>query len=287
MALRDMLVCLDTTDAGETRLKLAVRLAHEHGAHLTGVCAAIDGDDDLFEPREPFGTDRLGGVGLMERSVAATVSYGANRAEQIEQRFRDALRLHAIAGDWYPIDGPDTAELVALAKTVDLAVLGQFSRETRTRTAFRPEEIAVACGRPVLIVPYVGKFTTVGEQVLVAWDGTREAIRALNDALPLMAKAKIVTVMTVLAQQSEFEQAHAGLQRAVRHLEHHGIPARAEESMRGDLAVSDVLLSRAADLGADMIVAGAYHHSQLREALMGGVSRDLLRHMTVPLLMSH
>lgn len=160
MALRDMLVCLDTTDAGETRLKLAVRLAHEHGAHLIGVCAAIDGDDDLFEPREPFGTDRLGGVGLMERSVAATGPSGSvHRAEQIEQRFRDALRLHAIAGDWYPIDGPDTAELVALAKTVDLAVLGQFSRETRTRTAFRPEEIAVACGRPVLIVPYAGKFT--------------------------------------------------------------------------------------------------------------------------------
>jgi nucleotide-binding universal stress UspA family protein len=279
-----MLVCLDTTDAGEARLKLAVRLAHEHGAHLTGVCAAVDGDDDLFEPREPFGADRLGGVGLMERSLAATPSYGADR---VEQRFRDALRLHAIGGDWYPIDGPDTAELVALAKTVDLAVLGQFSRETRTRTAFRPEEIAVACGRPVLIVPYAGTFTAVGEHVLVAWDGTREATRALNDALPLMAKAKIVTVMTVLAQQSEFEQAHAGLQRAVRHLEHHGIPARAEESMRGDLAVSDVLLSRAADLGADMIVAGAYHHSQLREALMGGVSRDLLRHMTMPLLMSH
>ena len=123
--------------------------------------------------------------------------------------------------------------------------------------------------------------------MLIAWDGTREAARALNDALPLLAGARTVMVMTVLAHQGEFERAHPGLQRAVRHLERHGIPARAEQAMRGDLAVSDVLLSRAADLGADMIVAGAYHHSQLREALLGGVSRELLQHMTVPLLMSH
>jgi nucleotide-binding universal stress UspA family protein len=123
--------------------------------------------------------------------------------------------------------------------------------------------------------------------VLIAWDGTREATRALNDALPLMTQAKTVTVITVFAQQSEFERAHAGLQRTVHHLERHGVAARAEESLRGDLAISDVLLSRAADLGADLLVAGAYHHSPLREALLGGVSRELLQHMTVPLLMSH
>jgi nucleotide-binding universal stress UspA family protein len=71
------------------------------------------------------------------------------------------------------------------------------------------------------------------------------------------------------------------------HLERHGIQARAEETLRGDLTISDLLLSRAADLGADMMIAGVYHHSKLREALIGGVSRGLLRHMTVPVLMSH
>ena len=136
-------------------------------------------------------------------------------------------------------------------------------------------------------MPYVGDFSTLGEHVLVAWDETREATRALNDALPLIEDAKSVTVMTVVPHEKEAERLHAPLRRVVGHLERHGLPVRAEESMRGDMAVSDLLLSRAADLGADMIVAGAYHHSQLREALVGGVSRDLLRHMTVPVLMSH
>jgi nucleotide-binding universal stress UspA family protein len=288
MSLSDMLVCLDATGASEGRLRLAARLAREHGAHLTGVCAVVDSAEELFEPREPFGAGApSGGVGLMERNVAATVPRGIVQAEQIEQQFRDTLRTLAINGDWYPIDGPDTAELQALAKSFDLAVLGQYSHESRSRTSFRPEEIVVACGRPVLIVPYAGKFATVGDHVLIAWDSTREAARALNDALPLLAGARTVTVMTVLAHPGEFERPHPGLQRAVRHLQRHGIPARPEQEMRGDLAVSDVLLSRAADLGADMIVAGAYHHSQLREALLGGVSRELLQHMTVPLLMSH
>jgi nucleotide-binding universal stress UspA family protein len=93
--------------------------------------------------------------------------------------------------------------------------------------------------------------------------------------------------MTVIAHEWQTERVHAPLKRIIAHLERHGVPARAEEALRGDMAISDLLLSRAADLGADMIVAGAFHHSQLREALVGGVSRDLLGHMTVPVLMSH
>ena len=262
MSLNDILVCLDSTEAGEGRLKLAVQLARQHGAYLTGAFVLDDPAKSSFGPR------------------------GVPR-DDAEERFRETLRLRGIRGDWRLVDGPDTGEIVALAKSADLAILGQYSREAHNGTGFRPDEIAMACGRPLLIVPYIGGFKTVGETVLIAWDGTREATRALNDALPLMNSAKSATVMIVLAQERELERAHAAVQRITAHLERHGIPARAEETVRGDLAVSDLLLSRAADLGADMIVAGAYHHSQLREALIGGVSRDLLHHMTVPVLMSH
>ena len=142
-------------------------------------------------------------------------------------------------------------------------------------------------GRPVLVVPYAGAFETVGKRALIAWDGTREANRALNDALPLLADAEAVSVVFVGSRERDLEQHRAALERAVRHLHQHGIEADLEETLRGDLAVSDILLSRAADLAADVIVAGGYHHSQLREALLGGVSRELLDHMTVPVLMSH
>jgi nucleotide-binding universal stress UspA family protein len=258
MALNDILVCLDSTEAGEGRLKLAVRLARQHGAYLTGAYVLGNGTDAP-----------------------------SRRAEEMEDRFRDTVRLQGLHGDWRLIDGPDTAAVVALAKSVDLAILGQYRREAHNGTGFRPDQVAVECGRPLLIVPYVGDFAKVGEHVLIAWDGTREATRALNDALPLMSGAKTATVVTILDQERQIERTHAALQRVVGHLEHHGVAARAEESLRGDMAISDLLLSRAADLGADMIVAGAYHHSQIREALIGGVSRDLLQRMTVPVLMSH
>jgi len=147
----------------------------------------------------------------------------------------------------------------------------------------------IAAGRPVLVVPYAGIFETVGKRILVAWDGTREANRALNDALPLLADADAVTVtvMFVGTNERDLEQHWPALERIIGHLQRHGINATPEGTLRGGLAISDILLSRAADLAGDMIVTGGYHHSQLREALIGGVSRDLLQHMTVPVLMSH
>ena len=123
--------------------------------------------------------------------------------------------------------------------------------------------------------------------MLVAWDGTREASRALHDALPLMARAEAVWVMTVRTRNANFDKHGPSLDRVIRHFERHGIAATTEEGIGGDVPTADLLLSRASDMGADLLVAGAYHHSQLREAIIGGVSRELLDHMTVPVLMSH
>src|SRR6266853_914690 len=152
---------------------------------------------------------------------------------------------------------------------------------------FRPEAIVVAAARPILVIPYAGTFETAGRRALVAWAGTREAVRAVNDALPLLGDAEVVTVTFVGAQEPSLEHHGPSLQPTVDNLLRHGIPAKPEATLHGGIAISDILLSRAADLAADLIVCGAYHHSQLREALIGGVSRELLSHMTVPVLMSH
>src|SRR5204862_6618991 len=141
---------------------------------------------------------------------------------------------------------------------------------------FRPEDIVTACGRPVLVTPYAGNGTTIGRRVLIAWDATREATRALHDALPLLGKAEAVAVVTVRAREAGFERDPPGLDRIVRHLERHGITARAEQILQGDLPVSDVLVSGAADLDADRIVAGAYHDSPVGEDLVGGARRALV-----------
>jgi len=294
MEFKDILVCLDPCDAGEGRLRLAAAIARKHRAHLSAAYVV---------PNETPGAAPSGGVGvgvptgaawLPQGSIVAGIpapgvppTVGAALAAIIEERFREEVRPHAVEGDWHMFAAGDSAELVVLLSAVDLVVLGQTSPDYRAPNGFRPEDIVVGCGRPVLVVPYAGAFDSVGRRVLVAWDGTREASRAVHDALPLIGQAEAVTVMTVRARAASSDQDGSSLRRIVRHLERHGIAARLEEAPRGDMPISDVLLSRAADLDVDLIVAGAYHHSRFREALVGGVSRELLDHMTVPVLMSH
>lgn len=181
----------------------------------------------------------------------------------------------------------DPAELIELAKSVDMTIMGQRASRTDGAARFRPDDVVMAAGRPVLVIPYAGTFETVPKRILIAWDGTREANRAVNDALPLIADAESVTEMFAGANERELEAHWPGLERIAGHLQRHGANATTEATLRRGLSVSDILLSRAADLAADLIVMGGYHHSQLREALIGGVSRELLDHMTVPVLMSH
>jgi len=293
MALRDILVGVDPSTAGEGRLKLALNLVRAHQAHVTA-CCVIREEHDVPTPILP-GVPVNPSPGVLIAPEAGTpardrgfpaASREAERAEQVEELFRTELRAHGLGGEWHLLSPGETAVFIDLAKSFDLTILGQLSPEIRS-TGFRPDEIVLATGRPVLVVPYAGTFDTVGKRVLVAWDGTREAVRAVNDALPLLENAEAITVTFVGTRETILAEHHPSIERIIHHLQRHGIPARAEESLQGDLRISDVLLSRAADLAVDLLVAGAYHHSQLREALVGGVSRDLLDHMTVPVLMSH
>ena len=210
----------------------------------------------------------------------------AENAETVEQRFKSELHSSGIEGEWHLFDTGEQSELIELAKAVDLTITGQVSPDGGP-PAFRPEDIAVGTARPVLVIPYAGSFETIGKRALIAWDGSREAVRALNDALPLLHGAEAVTIIFVGRREAELDPQRLSLDRVLRHLRRHGIAAQLEESVQGGISVSDILLSRAMDLGADLIVTGLYHHSQLREALIGGVSHDLLDHMTVPVLMSH
>ncbi len=272
-----------SSEAGEGRLRLALALARSSRARLTALHVL---------PEPPVAAVPIG-LGPAPPSTAAWTEppqvagppREPERADEAETQFRSALRASGLDGEWYLLDERDLSGLVEYANTVDLAVLGQQSPDMPG--ALVPDRVVTEVGRPVLIVPYAGQLETVGRRALIAWDGSREAARALNDALPLIGSAEAVTVLYVGARETQRERARPALDRIVGHLQRHAIRANGEDTPRGDIPISDLLLSRAADLGADMIIAGAYHHSRLREALLGGVSRELLRHMTVPVLMSH
>lgn len=177
--------------------------------------------------------------------------------------------------------------LVRAGRCSDLVVVGQTDSAARVDSvpSDLPQQLVLQTGAPVLVVPYAGSFTSIGANVLIAWKNTREAARALRDAMPLLDGAREVTLVELGelpgpgADDSTIEMAAAWLRS-------HGVPVRVrrDPELR---RVGDRLLSLAADLACDLIVAGGYGHSRLREWALGGVTRQLLQQMIVPTLLSH
>ena len=285
MGLRDVLVFLDTRAASEERLRLALHIAEQHRACLSAVFLE---DDYVGELPSGLSIPRIALMAGSAVPMAAQAPHVAIDTEAAAQTLRKRLCGSKAAGEWHSLNQPPTAGLVRLARTADLVIMGQINPHMRGEAKYRPEEIIAACGRPVLMVPYIGTFDHVGRRVMVAWDGSREAARAVNDALPVIDTADTVTVMTVRNHpRTADERLRAEKDRIVKHLSQHGVTARVEETLRGSNTIYDVLLSRVADYSIDLMVAGATLHSRLRDALICSVSRGLFRHMTVPVLMSH
>jgi nucleotide-binding universal stress UspA family protein len=289
MGLRDILVVLDDGPASEGRLQLATRVARQQKASLSAVFLRSDRPfPSRIESRAPrLPLTVAASSGLVTAALWET-AIPLDAEEFLEWRFRDCVRCTENGGEWNSLHRPDPAALVSLAKVADLIIIGQINPYAGgVPRWYRPEDIVVNCGRPVLMVPYIGTFEEVGRRVVIAWDGSREAVRALNDSLPIIASARRVTLMTIRSDLRDFESERVGMQNMLRHLARYDVVARIDETLGGHDQIHEVLLSRSVDLAVDMIVAGAYHRSPLREALIGGVSRGLLQHMTVPVLMSH
>ena len=146
----------------------------------------------------------------------------------MEERFRIKTSACGKGGNWLSFETSAIDELVGFARAADLIIVGQARHEKRRSPKWRPEDIVIRCGRPVLIVPYIGNYAQVGRRVIVAWDGSREATRALNDALPLIHGASAVTLVSVYSNQRE--RARAATEQMIRHLGRHGITAHADET---------------------------------------------------------
>jgi nucleotide-binding universal stress UspA family protein len=171
-----------------------------------------------------------------------------------------------------------------MARHTDLCVVGQPSEETPEPEAGRLVEAAfMDSGRPALVVPYIGAAPEPSRRILVAWNGSREAARAVHDALPFLLAPERTTVLIVdpQAQGSEVgEPPGADLAR-------HGVRVEVKSVPGGGLVAGDAILAQAADEGADLLVMGGYGHSRLREMVLGGATRHLLVQMTLPVLLSH
>lgn len=282
MRLKDILVQLDASEQSKTRLSLAASLARRHGAHLTGLHVV-----DAILPIMPLASPG-GGAAMVGPLLETLRDQALAEAARVEAAFQEHLRREGVAGEWRLVEGLAPAEMALHARYADLVVLGQADPEGVQASANAViEAVLFASGRPVLLVPYAGRFDSLGERVLVGWNATREATRALHDALPLLAEARSVTVLSVNpvpGLDAHGEEPGADI---ARHLARHGLTVTVEQVTAPELGAENVLLNRAAEIPADLLVIGAYGHSRLREMMLGGVTRSLLRQMTVPVLLSH
>jgi nucleotide-binding universal stress UspA family protein len=273
MAIKNMLVHLARDSFEETRINLAITIAHQMEARLTALymlpAAHIPGYLATYIPDE---------VIVEQRRQAEEA------AAEAKAKFMDIAERAEVGAEWRQADG-DPRDMVALnARYTDLAIVGQSDREKVSTIGYDlAEELVLSGGRPVLSVPYAGRFQSIGQSILVAWTPTREATRAVHDSLPFLERAENVIVYSVNPPEGD----HIAGADICAHLAQHGVPAEAHHAVAPDMEVGDTLLSAVSDYGADMLVMGAYGHSRVREFALGGATRSLLHHMTVPVLMSH
>lgn len=280
MSLKDILVHVDHTRSCKERIRVAVNLAAMHDAHLTAIYV-------LSKPMIPGFIEAQ----LSQEVINAQVKGAEEAAKEVEALFNQMVTGTNVRSEWRCVEGDMVEQVMLHARYSDLTILGQKDPEGLEAPGAdeMPDQILLRSGRPVLIVPYIGTFNTVGTHIMTAWDGSRLATRAINEAIPIMQEAKKVEVLVVDPQDAHGINKHGAIPGADMslHLARHDINAEAEHLASGDLSPGDAILSYAADSSIDLIVMGGYGHRRWREVVLGGVTRHMLQHMTVPVFMTH
>ena len=277
MSYKTILVHLNDMRRAEAMLEPAVELATRYNSHLKGLHV----DTIMAAPPLAFtyATSGLGPAAAEERT----------NGEAIAAIFARMTATGACVAEWQRLKVPQ-GDLVSLVlehgRTADLIVAGQVNPDWDLSPVFDfPERLALESGRPVLVIPYVGRYPRIGRNVVIAWKAGRETTRAVFDALPLLKGAENVHVLEVVGRADE--KSLGADSSIAASFARHGIKPNIRTSIAPDISVGDEILSRLSDLDADLLVMGAYGHSRMRELVFGGVTRHIARHMTVPTLFSH
>lgn len=273
--MKNILVQADLGKSFKARMEFAVSLAKQQGARITGLY-----DIPLFEM-----------AGYSKFSFPKAVLEERNKAEHAEAEvakkiFDDALIKSDVDGSWKIEVGDFCDTICGYGRSADLIIMGQRDGEGRNSgDSTAPDRIILRAGRPVLVTPHVAFDANAGSRILVAWDGSRESARAMHDALPLLQKSEHVDVVTFSEPKSAAAKV-ASLESIVGFLKDYGVNAESESLILNEMSVGESLLNRMVDRGANMLVMGGYGKSRLREIVLGGVTRTVLEHASVPVMMS-
>jgi nucleotide-binding universal stress UspA family protein len=275
--VKDIIANLSVTKEGSVVGNYAVSVAAALQAHLTGIAFIYDPVVPIsgagYIPAEVIETQRDDN----ETAAAAAIKSFNAAADQAGISAESLMTNASLAGA-----GDHFARM---ARRFDLAIVGQGQPDISSLEQIIGETTLFESGRPMLMVPYIQKAPFKTDNVMVCWDGSRTAARAVADAIPLIGKdgrVEIVIVANERGKQDEIEGADIG-----QHLARHGLKVDVHRITGGNIDVGDALLSHAADSSADLMVMGGYGHSRLREFVLGGVTRSIFETMTVPVLISH
>lgn len=273
MAIRNILLHAFEGEAGNTVRDVAFGLAQKHDSHVSAL--SIVDNTPIPAYVVPYVPVNLSDTYIEE---------ARKTAENVETQTRAEAEKQGVRLDWNYEEGDLCGHMNVHARYADICVVGQGTgSDVPVGPAnLLPDELILGSGRPVLIVPYGYKTDGLGKKILVAWNGSAQATRAVHDAMPLLQNADNVRILSVGGPENHLPGAEIGA-----HLAQHNVNAEAHHAVEDGLSTAETIAENVSDWGADMVVCGAWGHSRLRETVLGGVTRHLLRNMTVPVVMSH
>ena len=277
MSIKDIQVHIDNDAACSKRVKMAVNLAATMNAHLTGV-----------HVRRSFPFPEYSMVPTSADVIKVYDDILNDQESKARAVFDESIAQDNTKTSWQSLIGSLSYHLANEAHYADLLVIGQpNSEDLSSLESGIANEIIMSAGRPCLLVPHHGDSVSFGESPLVAWDGSREASRAVHDALPFLKQAGKATIIIVEPERADPNFGDLPGTVISEHLARHDINVKVEVS-RGSLqSTGDTILSYADAYGHDLVVMGAYGHSRLREIVLGGATRNIMKQATIPVLMSH
>ena len=280
MTIKDIGVHVDHTADCVKRLEAAFQFAQQIGAKLTGIYSKPN-------PAIPSYSGLPSGHDLIDQWERAL----AQDADLARESFGGIAKQYDVTTNWRCVTGDLILTLSSEARYMDLMILGQSNPESEVFGEVKfVDNVLLQAGRPCLIIPYIGLQQPMGKHPIVTWNGSRESSRALHDAIPLLRSAdKVTLLVSDPGKTPAFKGDDLPGAVIAEHLARHGVEVEVEVTYTytDGLKTSENLLSLVADHGADMIVMGAYGHSRFRELVLGGMTREILHCMTVPVFMSH
>jgi nucleotide-binding universal stress UspA family protein len=275
--IKDLVVNLTPGTDLDPAAQFAISIAAKFEAHVAGIAFAYD---PVITPTVMDG--------LSAAWVDAQRTENRATAEKAVDRFEAAAKRQGLSAEHRIIEASigGAANLFGrIARRFDLAVVGQTAPERMLPDDLLIEAALFESGRPVVVVPYIQREDLKLDHVLVCWDGSRNAARAIADSLPFLMrtnKVEIIIVGSGSGKADELPGADIG-----EHLARHDLNVGVKRLVAADVDVSNIILSYVVDCAADFIVMGGYGHSRLREFVLGGATRGILQSMTVPVLMAH